>query len=639
MEYLSPVNDDNPQQYDGQNHPGEMTINPLEKVILFICMTRSLKWRVRLVFSLDPMARELTVDHPLFHNTMMHTFLRIAKSIEKKSMRNQAGKKRKRGKHNQKDQVAAQYTMSMANMKTSLSSYLGSESYRDFVWAEVLCQKPKFGKGNATATTTTSHHRWVHVDPTFCLFDEPMKVEMIDLETSSLKQGKNRNRIFKPVSYVLGVENFHDLPEMSSYSMGSTSQWLLNTTKLTDVTPRYANKWSVTLKIRGANAKNIAQGKCVNDWWRQTLQRINHAFVKKRADVGLSTLCMDGARSCSRSRHSRLNHRDISSSTPSYKVETESRGNNKVDILIIDDDEGEGEDMKEQLLASNRNSEKRLNHEQHDVDQTEQREFESMKGQEAIPTNKAAFKNHPLYVIPSMMKKQEVLAPDAKRRISGIFKGEMVYRRSDVSIAFPAKKWLYQGRKVIEKELPKPAKIIKARKKPTPKGFQTLSTYGVTLGKQEDSLKDVDHSLQGEEDANTKLYGIWQTIRWSPPYVGPNDPIPVNEHNNVELALLNPGLAHVELYRIAKVAKQLGIPYAPCLIGFEGHGGNRTPTIRGIVVHRHNVDLLNEAHVEMQSQLVENEVKERQQAIYGRWKRLIKGLLTRDRIAREYAND
>jgi hypothetical protein len=105
------------------------------------------------------------------------------------------------------------------------------------------------------------------------------------------------------------------------------------------------------------------------------------------------------------------------------------------------------------------------------------------------------------------------------------------------------------------------------------------------------------------------------------------------------LALLNPGLAHLELYRIAKVAKQLGLPYAPCLVGFEGHGGNRTPTIRGIVVHRHNVELLREAHVEMQSQMVEVEVQERRQAIYARWKRLIKGILTKERLAREYAND
>ena len=56
-------------------------------------------------------------------------------------------------------------------------------------------------------------------------------------------------------------------------------------------------------------------------------------------------------------------------------------------------------------------------------------------------------------------------------------------------------------------------------------------------------------------------------------------------------------------------------------------------------MHEHNAELLREAHVEMQSQLVENECKERQRAIYTKWKRLIKGVLTKERLAREYAND
>jgi len=57
------------------------------------------------------------------------------------------------------------------------------------------------------------------------------------------------------------------------------------------------------------------------------------------------------------------------------------------------------------------------------------------------------------------------------------------------------------------------------------------------------------------------------------------------------------------------------------------------------VVHQHNAELLHEAHIEMQSQSVENEYKERQRSIYGRWKRLIVGAMTKERLAREYAND
>jgi hypothetical protein len=80
-------------------------------------------------------------------------------------------------------------------------------------------------------------------------------------------------------------------------------------------------------------------------------------------------------------------------------------------------------------------------------------------------------------------------------------------------------------------------------------------------------------------------------------------------------------------------------PYAPCLLGFEGHHGNRTPTIRGIVVHEHNSELLREAHVEMASHLLEQSHEIRQQAIYLRWKRLLVGVLTRERLDRAYGGN
>lgn len=79
-------------------------------------------------------------------------------------------------------------------------------------------------------------------------------------------------------------------------------------------------------------------------------------------------------------------------------------------------------------------------------------------------------------------------------------------------------------------------------------------------------------------------------------------------------------------------------PYAPCLLGFEGHNGNRTPNIRGIVVHNHNAELLREASVEVVSRNVEQEHEKRRKAVYSRWKRLLVGILTQDRLEREYGD-
>jgi xeroderma pigmentosum group C-complementing protein len=132
------------------------------------------------------------------------------------------------------------------------------------------------------------------------------------------------------------------------------------------------------------------------------------------------------------------------------------------------------------------------------------------------------------------------------------------------------------GRRVRETELSRPIKRVKARKKPVSKNFKPLQSYGVGAsndGSEERRVQDIQDATQPLEDGMDSLYGEWQTDAWSPPPVGPMDAIPVNEYKNVELELLNPGLVHIDQRGIAKVAKKLGIPYAPCMLGFEGQGG------------------------------------------------------------------
>jgi xeroderma pigmentosum group C-complementing protein len=118
--------------------------------------------------------------------------------------------------------------------------------------------------------------------------------------------------------------------------------------------------------------------------------------------------------------------------------------------------------------------------------------------------------------------------------------------------------------------------------------------------------------------------------------VGPGDRIPVNAFKNVELELLNPGLVHVDIRGIAAVAKKLGIPYAPCMLGFEGQGGTRVPTVRGIVVHEHNGLLLREAGVEVVRHAEHTDAEKRRKVVFRRWKKLLNGLLTKDRLELEY---
>uniref|UniRef100_A0A7S0GG90 Rad4 beta-hairpin domain-containing protein n=1 Tax=Proboscia inermis TaxID=420281 RepID=A0A7S0GG90_9STRA len=212
--------------------------------------------------------------------------------------------------------------------------------------------------------------------------------------------------------------------------------------------------------------------------------------------------------------------------------------------------------------------------------------------------------------------------------------GELVYKRKDISIAREQHKWLYVGRKVRDNELSNPVKLLKKveRKAKETGEFKALKTYGATSNAAvQDSC-----NIQDRNDGMLRLYGIWQTNVWKPNPVLPHDPIPVNQYRNIEKALINPGLVHLEYHRISIVAKKLGIPYAPCLLGFDFKAGDTKPKIKGIVVHEHNAILLREAHAEWNDHALEQEEHKRKSEIYKGWRRLVIGLRTKQRLEKEY---
>jgi Rad4 beta-hairpin domain 3/Rad4 beta-hairpin domain 1/Rad4 beta-hairpin domain 2/Rad4 transglutaminase-like domain len=445
-------------------------------------------------------------------------------------------------------------------------------------WVEVLCSDAK----------TKSKHRWVHVDTVHRLFNEPSQVEIL-LEKV---KGNTKSTIRRGViAYALGVEHCSSLVEDRERL------------RVTDVTPRYALSWIATLRMRGIvrSKKTQVEQAVKESWWSKTLQSIND-----------------------RSRPHPLQKSTVPGDILS--------GTSNQDAIVLGSDQDNYEDRKPAAVAKNEDPMDVLA--DHESD-----ELQASAANEAIPTSKEKFRTHPLYVIPSVLGKAEVLAPDASERVCGVFKGQLVYNRRDVSTAFPAKKWLYEGRKVLDKELKNPIKRVKARKKTPSANFKPLRSYGVgnaNDGSAQQRATALEEACQPLADGTEDLYAKWQTEAWSPTPVGPNDEIPVNEYKNIELALLNPGLVHVDVHGLAPVAKKLGIPYAPCLLGFEGHGGNRTPTIRGIVVHEHNEELIQSAGAEFTSYKIQKDDDARRNAILLRWKRLMVSLLTKDRLDREY---
>jgi hypothetical protein len=459
---------------------------------------------------------------------------------------------------------------------------------------------------------------------------------------ANLSTTRHSSKLKAIVSYVVAAEFRHAHASSSTAHVNDNHNpcpKIIRALNLTDVTPRYATKWSQTLLKRGATKKQTLAngGKCVDSWWVDCLKAINRVCSDASAQTANQVVPK-------KDNHNGVIHIDVSDAEEERDCKPIAKKNASVkknhpdysDSENVDGDEDDTEDENEELQDSIVN--------------------------ETIPTSKAAFKNHPIYVLASQLKEHEVLTPDAKRHVCGLFKGELVYRRAGArSEAWPERKWLYKGRQVRLAELRRPAKLTKARRKAQPEGFQALKSYGTSSDNQDQNnttnmAKKSHHHKSPEDLAREKmlreldtgddemigkirLYGKWQTVPWSPKPVGPNDPIPMNDYRNIELALLNPGLVHLDQVHMAKVAKKLSIPYTPCLLGFEqGKGGNRTPTIRGIVVHQHNASLLRSAFEEYHSFTLEQEHQKRQADIYLKWKKLIVGVLTKARLERDYGD-
>jgi hypothetical protein len=593
--YLSPTYDENPQHIPAANLQQRNWNKPRRtnnQVLLLVAMARSLGWRTRYVQAMEPSQQDLDVDHPLLTSSTLSLFQSLLAN------KGPAASKRKKRKS---PATAADTESSVAAV---MNPWIGADQDGLVGWVEILCQAPSANKRKL---------RWVHVDPVHQLLDQPGQVEFHLAASSSgtpnddelANKGKGRRRSpnnktkRKPLAYTIAVEH--------GVSHPSGDQGTAPRVRLTDVTPRYANSWIASLRlrgiVRGKKSPSQTSDNLKDTWWSGSLERINNV------------------------------HR------PSTKVSqallTKHFGSSQDDAIVLDDSDDDDKKKPAVQTATPVDEVDFVD----EVDHHETEELNESASSEAIPTSKAAFNTHPLYVISSVLNSTEALAPDASKRMCGVFKGELVYRRSDVSTLRAAKKWLYQGRKVLEPEMSKPVKRAKVRKKANGGGFQALQSYGVGTdndGTEERRAHEMEKAAKPLEDGMENLYATWQTEPWAPSPVGPGDTIPVNDYKNIELELMNPGLVHIEQRGVAAVAKKLGIPYAPCLLGFEGHHGNRTPTIRGIVVHQHNEQLLREANVEVTSHALEKEHEDHRKAVHLRWKKLLAGLLLKDRLEREY---
>jgi len=583
------------------------------------------------VISLD-----LNVNHPWLLSATKNVFVAASSSVASKATKIKHGKQSRTRKN--------------PSENSHMMSHHGPPPFV-FGWMELLAEEEKLRQADK------SNMRWLHLDlapnqsiSSFSL-DHPQAMEsrLADLEhattpindesptipslqpPAAFQKRRKRKRPGQsgssPVAYVLAVE----------HRTGSAP------TRFVDVTPRYAESRVGTLQQRGLSRLEIQNELSYpapkdSSWWAQTLSKLSHRgnSTDRSTDRALSNSAPNG-----RTSFTDAILLDTNTVEEDSKPEARIVTNEKQKItppnschngkkLFAED----GEELDRKIPPA------RSLAEGEDEDEIS---FSDDATKEPMPKSKSGFAKHPIYVLKSQLGKTHVLSPTAS--VCGLFAGESVYLRRDVSVALEAKAWLYQGRKVKESLVSSPLIRLKPRKKAAnKKGFVALSSYGVGAGNDGSEKQRVTEEAAAsipldklDEQKERLLYGRWQTDKWSPPYVGPQDPIPLNEHNNVELALLNPGLVHIDIPIAAvQVAKQLDVPYAPCLLGFNSSQG--TPIIRGIVVHEVHSEMIQHGAQEINHYKAEKQGRERQRLIKKSWKKLMSSILVKRRLDREYGD-
>ncbi|KAG5677757.1 hypothetical protein PVAND_007488 [Polypedilum vanderplanki] len=246
-------------------------------------------------------------------------------------------------------------------------------------------------------------------------------------------------------------------------------------------------------------------------------------------------------------------------------------------------------------------------------DLKEDDELNKLQLAQPMPTSIAEFKNHPLYALKRHLLKYEAIYPP-EPPILGYIRDEPIYPRDCVFVCRSRETWLKEAR--VVKLYEEPYKIVKTMKwnKPTNK-----------------LMKDVP----------LELFGIWQTKDYEPP-TAENGIVPRNGYGNVELfkpQMLPYGTVHLQLPGLQKVCKKLGVDCAQAVVGFDSSGGWPYPVYDGFVICKEFEEKVVDAWNREQEEIERKEREKIEKRVYGNWKKLIKGLLIRERLKLKYNFD
>ncbi|XP_058055813.1 DNA repair protein complementing XP-C cells homolog [Anopheles bellator] len=246
-------------------------------------------------------------------------------------------------------------------------------------------------------------------------------------------------------------------------------------------------------------------------------------------------------------------------------------------------------------------------------DQLEDVELNKFDANKPLPKTIGELKNHPLYALRRHLLKFEAIHPPEPPTL-GFIRGEAIYPRECVHTLQTREKWYKQGRVVRAFETA--YKVVKCWKYDRP-----TNTW----------LKDQP----------CDIFGLWQTDEYDPP-TAENGIVPRNEYGNVELfteKMLPKRTVHLKLPGLNRVCKRLRIDCAPALTGFDMAKMRMVPVYDGFVVCEEFAEKAVEEWYKEMEEEERREQEKKEKRVYSNWKRLIKGLLLRQKLQNKYNFD
>ncbi|KAK0535364.1 hypothetical protein OC842_002342 [Tilletia horrida] len=260
-----------------------------------------------------------------------------------------------------------------------------------------------------------------------------------------------------------------------------------------------------------------------------------------------------------------------------------------------------------------------------DRDAVEDAEMDQSLQREPMPKSMANFKNHPVYALESQLKRNEAIFP---RNRVGTFEGQDVFLRQDVVEVHSLRQWYVNYGRVLRK--------AEGETESTEEPLKWAKTRGYTIANKR---AQEQARAEGRDVPQEGLYAEFQTEVFRAPPVGEDGIIPTNEFGNVDMyvpSMLPPGGAYIPFNGAAKVAKQLHIPYADAVTGFEFRKGRSNPKIEGIVIAQFNAQTVLDAFWESERVNAEKERRKVQERAIRNWRRAFKAVMISLRIKRQY---